>query len=264
MTSDKFYKVVIGILILLVIWLAFRIEGMRKSSMEYDKAVKAQLIASDSMIKEAEGQFAKIVNYYAKEKDLNQELKESNKELYKLLKSQDEKILNLTRSVISLSSKIDNGVGQIDPLDTNKIDLTLKYPEEDNPFITWAGKVDRTSAMYSGLWTFGRLPIDIIVTEDSRGLWKHRISGPSWLTVDSMIVNSLPPEDYAQEKEKFIQFMVGGGYLSSLDKDRGPDVSVGGGISFNGNHNIIVNATTGRNVGFNYYYRFKALKKKNH
>lgn len=263
MNSDRFYRVVILVLIAIVVWLAFRIEGLRGQLKESSEAFRREIIKSDSMVKEAEGRYAKLVDYFSSQKDLDRELKETNRELYKMIKSQDEKILSLTKSVISLASKQSSGSGAFDPNDSSMINLALRYPDEKDPFVKWDGSVDSKSAAYKGTWSFNHMPINVVLTEDSRGLWKHRVIGPDWLIIDSLMVNSLPPEKYAQQVEKKLQFMLGGGYISSLDRAVPPDLSIGGGVSIDGNHNLILNATTDKRLGFNYYYQFKSMKKRN-
>lgn len=261
MESDSFYKVVIVALLAALAWLGIRLEMIKSAAEDQTDSLKKSIIASDELVKEAEGRYAKLVDFYNSQKELNQQLKESNRELYDIIKKQDERILNLTKAVITLREDISEGFGKINPTDSNLIDLDLRYPEEENPFITWDGWVNRKNAQYRGTWKFGKLPLEIVVTEESRGLWKHRIIGPDWFIVDSLTVNSLPPSDYGP-KEKTIQFVMGGGYVRSLNRSVGDNISVGGGMVISDKHHIIVNATTNRDVGLNYYYQFETLKRK--
>ena len=136
--------------------------------------------------------------------------------------------------------------------------MALKYPNDKEPFINWNGSVDKQSAFYKGEWTFGKLPLQIVLTEESRGLWKSRLVGPEWLKVDSMTINSLPPND---NNIRNLQFFVGGGYIKSLSN--GPNgITIGGGLSFKGKHNLLLQATTNKELGLSYYYNFQTKKKK--
>jgi len=97
-----------------------------------------------------------------------------------------------------------------------RFNLKLKYPEDKNPFITWDGSVNKNTAYYKGEWSFGKLPLQIVLTEEKRGLWKTRLIGPDWFKCDSLMVNSLPAEQYTENKARKLQFLVGGGYNKSL------------------------------------------------
>jgi hypothetical protein len=90
-------------------------------------------------------------------------------------------------------------------------------------------------------WSFGKLPLQIVLTEEKRGIWKSRLIGPDWLVVDSMSVNSLPAEQYTENKERKLQFMVGGGYNKSLSPNGPNSIAVGGGVNLFSNHNILLN-----------------------
>ena len=260
MKGDSFYKAIILVLLAAVAWLGIRLEMIKSSSNEQNEALKKSIIESDRLTMEIDGRYAKLVDFYNTQKDLNSQLKESNKELHSIIKKQNERILSLTRVVITLKEDVTEGFGKINPNDTNLIDLDLRYPEEKDPFITWEGSINRKTANYRGTWSFGKLPIEIVLTEESRGLWKHRIVGPDWFIVDSLTVNSLPPSEYSPKKKK-LQMMIGGGYLRSLDRSSGDNFSVGGGVSIFDRHNLIINATTNRDIGLNYYYKFSDLKR---
>lgn len=260
--ENKFTKILLGGLIIVILFLSWRI-GILKNSNENDiKELRKSIIENDSLRKEKDGQYAKLVNYYSSERDLKNELKESNKELYQTIKKQNERILSLTNAVITLQGQVSEGFGHVDPLDTNKINLALKYPNEGTPFINWIGSVDKRSSYYKGDWTFGKLPLQIVLTEEKRGLWKSRLIGPEWLVVDSMSVNSLPAEQYTENKERKLQFMIGGGYYKSLSPTGADAISVGGGINLFSNHNILLNVNTNKEIGVNYYYRFQKYKKR--
>ena len=260
MDSNKFYKITIAILLLLVIWISWRLEHIKGRYSDESDMLRKSIIAADSLVKEADGRYAKLVNYYNSEKDLKKQLKESNDNLYKIIKKQNERILSLTNTVITLQGKIDSGQGTIDPTDTSKILLSLNYPEKNDPFINWSGMVDRVTAKYNGEWKFGSLPIQIVVTEDTRGLWKHRIVGPEWLIIDSLSVNSLPPDEYTSTVDRKLQFMVGGGYSRTISNPNWGTINFGVGLSIVNKHNIIVNVNTRQELGVNYYYKFKAVK----
>lgn len=262
MNKDNFYLILILALIGGLGYLIWKIELLQKLANERNEDLKKAIISSDTLLMESEGRYAKLVDYYNSSQDLNRQLRKSNRDLYKSIKSQDEKILSLTSSLISLTGKIDEGFGSVNETDSTQIDLRLTYPDQTNPFIMWNGSVDRLTARYQGEWKFGKLPIDIIVTEESRGLWKHRIVGPEWFKVDSLSVNSLPPDEYIQTEEKNIQFMVGANYSHSLSPIGTNAVGVGAGINILNQHMILFGANSSQQVTLGYYYKLKSLKRK--
>jgi hypothetical protein len=262
MNKDNFQRILIVILMLLLVWLAWRLEAIRGESSDQNDELKKSIIAADSLVKEADGRYAKLFDYYNTEKDLKKELQKSNSDLYKIIKKQDERVLSLTTTVISLRSAVVGGFGKFNPDDTNQIQLALRYPDLVSPFIKWDGFVDRRNARYLGNWSFDKLPFQIVLTEEKRGLWKHRLIGPEWLIVDSLNIQSLPPDEYTPTVERKIQFLLGGGYYKSLTNPNWGAVHIGAGISLFDQHNLILGATTNQELGLNYYYKFKSFKRR--
>lgn len=259
--KNSFNNILLIILIILIIFLSWKISWIRGENEDIVDELKKSIISNDSLVKEAEGRYVKLVNYYNTENDLKEQLKESNKELYNVIKKDGEKILSLTKAIIVLQDQVNSGFGSINSSDTNKINLNLKYPNDIDPFIKWDGSINRKTAYYNGKWSFGHLPLQIVLTEEQRGLWKSRLIGPDWLKVDSMTINSLPNKDYCDNELKKLQFLIGAGYIKSLTNQSNA-ISVGTGVSFNGKHNILLKATTNKEVGVSYYYNFQKKETK--
>jgi uncharacterized membrane-anchored protein YhcB (DUF1043 family) len=260
MNKDLVNRIIGAALIGVIILLLFKNCQIQKGADRDIDELKKSIIASDKLTKEADGRYAKLVDYYASQGDLMKELKDSNKDLYKTIKKQDERLLSITSSIITLDSKIVQGFAQTDPVDTNKLNLSLKYPDEKDPFVYWDGWVNKHTAAYNGTFSFGKLPIQIILTEDTRGLWKSRIVGPDWLKVDSMSIKSLPPAEYASVKPKNIQWLVGGSYIYNLTTN-GQGLGVNFGLSLFDRHNLILGATTLNQVSLGYTYKIKTFKR---
>jgi len=258
--AENFYKISIGILVLLLSWVLLTLNRIKSESVDQLDSLKKSIIASDSLIRESEGRYSKLVDYYHTEKELKNELKDSNRELYEIIKKQNERILILSNSIVTLKSAISEGFGSIDKADTNLIDLALTYPTEKDPFIKWDGFIRKDDARYKGQWTFGKLPIQILVTEESRGLWKHRIVGPDWFIVDSLDVKSLPPDKFPPAEKK-LQYLLGASYLHSLNNANSGSIGVGVGLNIINQHSLILSATTNQEVGLSYYYKFKSVKR---
>ncbi len=261
-------RILYGIIIVLILWLI----GDKWMSNRREDRLREEIQKTNKMIvemdetkKERDGQYAKLVDYFNNQRELNNQLRGDNKELYKLLKKQDEKLLMLNKAYISLRSEINNGnitVGETDSTGkVTRFDMSLKYPNDDNPFINWNGSIFPNTKTYDGKWSFGQLPLQVVLTETERGLWNSRIVGPEWLVVDSINVNSLPPQEFDNTpKPSNWGIYLGGGYVKSFNPNINNGLSIGSGLRFK-NHSLIINGTTNGTVGFSYYYQFNKLKK---
>jgi len=257
-------KILIGLIVILILLLiGSHLKNQYDRSKMFDQIQEANkhVLKLDKVKKEADGQYAKLVNNYKTEKDLKRELKKRNNKLYSRIKNQNEDIIMLNRTVISLKSERSTGDVTVDPIDSNSLDLNLRYPESDTAFIKWTGSISLIDNKYEGDWTFNKFPIEIVLTETQRGLWNSRLIGPDWLSVDSMTVNSLPKNKIADDKTKSFGFMLGGGISNSLNVNEPSAIRIGGGIYFK-NSTLLINASTRNIVGLEYYHRFKKIKNK--
>jgi uncharacterized membrane-anchored protein YhcB (DUF1043 family) len=177
MNKDVIYRVIGAILLCIILMLFLKNCQIQNGADKEIDNLKKSIIASDKLTKEADGRYSKLVDYYASNGDLMKDLKKSNRDLYKTIKNQDERLLSITSSIITLDRKVVQGFAQTDPVDTNKLNLSLKYPDEKDPFIYWDGWVNKNTAAYKGTFSFGKLPIQVVLTEEARGLWKSRIIG---------------------------------------------------------------------------------------
>jgi uncharacterized membrane-anchored protein YhcB (DUF1043 family) len=154
MNKDTIYRVIGAILLSIIIILLLKNCQIQKDSDREIDDLKKSIIASDKLTKEANGRYSKLVDYYSTNKDLMKELKETNRDLYKTIKSQDERLLSITNSIITLDRKVVQGFAQQDPVDTNKLNLSLKYPDEKEPFVFWDGWVNKNTAAYKANFRF--------------------------------------------------------------------------------------------------------------
>jgi hypothetical protein len=260
-------RVLYGIIIVLILWLIgsdWINKRNQSKMMEQLQEQNKSIVEMDKTTKEKDGQYAKLVYYFDSQKDLMNQLKESNDDLAKTVKKQDERILMLTNTVISMESKMSSGDLAQNEEDSTIFDMSLKYPNSEESFINWDGSIFTKTKTYQGEWTFGSLPLQVVLTETDRGLWKSRLIGPDWLLVDSIQVNSLPPQDFSNlPKPSNWGIYLGGGYVRNFNTNATTTdgLSIGTGVRFK-NHNVIINGTTNGTVGFSYYYQFNKLKKK--
>lgn len=248
---------VVIIILLLFGWVKYT-QMQKELRDEMDSANKT-ILSMDKTTKERDGQYAKLVNYFNSEKDLNRQLKEQNEGLFTLIKKQNERLLMINNTIVTLEGKMTEGFGSINKDDTNKIDLKLDYPTTENSFISWNGFVNRKTAFYKGDFTFGRLPLQIVLTETERGIWKSRLIGPEWLIVDSMDINSLPLP--TPEKVNNWGLFFGGGYQKSFNSNISDAFSLSFAAQYK-RHMLMLDATTNMQLGLRYLYKVENFKKK--
>ena len=135
--------------------------------------------------------------------------------------------------------------------------INQQQPEIDEKVLVMTMfKNSISTAYYKGNWTFDKLPLQIVVTEEKTGLWKHTITGPEWLVIDSLSVKSLPPEEYSQVKDPKIKILVGGSYIYPLDQSKA-SFGLGGGINLNNKHTLGLNIATNKTLNINYLIRIR-------
>lgn len=261
--KDKIFLGTIVVLIILLIGSSWRFNRMQNKMYQELQEANRAIVEMDRTTKEKDGQYAKLVDYFNSERDLNRELKNQNRELYKLIKSQDEKLLMMSNAIVSLQGKDDEGDITQNEEDTTVFDISLRYPNSDNPFINWDGSIFTSTQTYRGKWSFGELPLQIVMTETERGLWKSRLIGPEWLIVDSISVKSLPPQEFDNTpKRSNFGLLLGGGYVRSFDQNINNGLEISAGLQYK-SHLLMLDASTTQQVGFKYIYKFNNFRKKN-
>lgn len=250
------------IYILIIILLSFFTIGMSiKNNIDQTRLINKieennkKIIEMSELIKEKDGQYSKLVNYFSDSKKLSENLKNSNKELAKELRKTKEQILKINDIVATFKEKKDTG--NISFKNDSLIGIDIFYPDSNDWFINWKGKIFTKDKKYTGKWIFTDLKIKAILTETEEGLWKARIVGPKFLVINSMEINSLPPKDYTDEKIKKISFLFGGGYLKSFDNNYSNAIGITGGIQWKNKHIIQLTGTTNNILGIQFLYKFK-------
>ena len=257
--KDIFLIVLSVVIIILMLFGWVKYNQMQKKIYDEINSGNKVILSMDKTTKESDGQYAKLVNYFNSEKDLNNQLKEQNEDLFRLIKKQDERLLMINNTIVTLEGKMTEGFGSVNKNDTNRIDLKLNYPDEKNSFITWNGFVNRKTAFYKGEFTFGKLPLQIVMTETDRGIWKSRLIGPEWLIVDSMDINSLPLP--TPEKQSKWGLLLGGGFQKSFNQNIPNAVSLAFAVQYK-KHMLMIDGNTNRQFGLKYLYRLENFKNK--
>ena len=254
--KDKILFIVIfGLAILLMLQQCSGSRNIDRLKKKLESANR-EIVKLDTLKKEKDGQYAKLVDNFKTESDLKRSLSDQNKDLSNLIKSKNERILMLNNSIISLKSKSNSGSVVVDTVD-QIVKLNIQYPNKTNPFINWKGQIYTQNSSYSGEWTFGDLPISVVLTETERGLWNSRMIGPDWLTVDSIRVDALPANKIVKSITSDFGILVGGGIQSS-SQSRG--ISVGIGANYKNSNLIFRYGSIGNTIGLSYYHRIKYNK----
>ena len=69
MNKDLFYKLFISAALIIIIFLAWQSRLSQNKALAETNALKKSIIDSDVLVKEADGRYAKLVNYYNSERD---------------------------------------------------------------------------------------------------------------------------------------------------------------------------------------------------
>lgn len=184
---NKLYLAIIGLLVLLL--MLQQCNGKRKT-----KNFQKDLAKNAVLIKEKDGQYAKLVDNVNSERSLRKQFKAENEDLHKQLKDKGERLLYYQSVIASFVPTKDTTILYRDT-GSNGSDFifTLNYPKE-NSFITYDGKIFVKSSRIQGEWSFDKLPLKIVLTETSTGNWNSRIVGPDYFVVTAMEVEALPPD----------------------------------------------------------------------
>jgi len=194
----------------------------KKVQDEYAK----EILQYDSVKIVSDGIWSKYVAQ-TKEVSVLRNLKDSIPELWRIIKDNNEKVKLQSYVNLTLQSKVDSlqkvGIVYITEKDSifPRIDFASYYPNPGYAFITFKGTI------YKGLlndsWEFGNLSLGLTVTETQPGIWKSYLSGPDWITINDLQVQSTIKE----KKDPFLKIYVGAGYFRSFDNKQGPLVAMG-------------------------------------
>jgi uncharacterized membrane-anchored protein YhcB (DUF1043 family) len=257
-TKTKIFTAIIIILVLFLIGMGIKSNiDQRKYKKEINEH-KEMIVDNSVTVKEDDGQYAKLVDYFNSAREMNKQLAESNKDLSRQLRKNNEKLLQLSEIVASFENQKDTGY--VAKVNDTTLEMSVFYPNKNDWFINWESQIDLAGQSYHGEWKFGDLNLQATLTETEEGLWNARLAGPDFLTVDSIIVNSLPPEEYVDNKERFFNLMVGGQYRYNI-LTQGHGFVLKGGVELFRNHIIIADIGTDATVGIGYVYKFAPPKK---
>ena len=105
--KDTLYFILMIFLIIIILWLTWSNQRSQQKLLDEIEKSNRELIKLDVLKKQADGHYSKLVNYYNSQRDLNRQLAQSNSNLSSILKKQEERLLMINNSIISLRGAID-------------------------------------------------------------------------------------------------------------------------------------------------------------
>jgi len=259
--------------IIIILGLAFflLVKGCDNTNMKDENDILIKKILSlDTLVKEQDGSYRKLVDSYNTEKDLKNKLKNQNEDLYKIIKKNDEKLLMISNAAVTFKNEIDKNIKVNIKSDSSSsvIDFVSKYPSNEfnnDWFIEYHGKTyifigaDKNIKIDSviGKWVFNKFNLDIVLTEQDDGIWKYYLKGPEYLKVDDIKINSIPKKRFSQEDNKKFSILLGVGYKKVLNLDKSNIISIAGGLWFNQKNIILIEGSTNQMVGFTFLRKIK-------
>ncbi len=230
----------------------------RRSTESKIEKLRKEIIYKDVLVKEKDGQYKKIVNYYTTKKELAESLKKHNSTLAKELKDKNERILILTHSVITFKEKKNIVTGVIIEKGDSTVKFEAFYPDKEKFFVKHSGLVSLKNSNLTSDWSFGKMPIDLVISEDKNGIWNYRISGSDFLVVDKLTVNSLPRKEFVapENKIKLFSFLVGGGLQQNLITKQ-YSLKAGAGVQIRNKSMVMVDVNTKNMIGISYFHKLK-------
>ena len=245
----------IGVIIILLVSI-FQLKKDNKNLLNEVRSIQSEIIKGDSLRKISDGNYTKLVDNQKTQQELQKDLKNSNLELYKKIKEGNEKIQQLNQYFITFKTKLDSGLATMK--DSNNYELNVFYPEKSDWFINWNGIVNKNNGKYLGNWNFGKLNFSATVTQQPNGLWRTYIHGPDFLVLDSVKIESLPPQTTL--KRRNLEFLMGGGYRwNSVNNER--NFVFGGGFQWKSSNILFIDVATDQSVTGKFIYKFDNFKR---
>lgn len=256
---QTYYKYIIILLVIIGgIFLYIKYTVNLDEAKKQNIILQKELIAKDTLQLLADGKYAKLINNFKSQSDLNKQLSDSNKLLSDTIKARNERILLISKSNITFK----NQKGTVTPIIENTKDSTYTfssyYPNQPDYFIKYDGLLNLKNKTVTDAWTFGNLDLNIIVTERKDGLWDSYIDGPKFLKVKSTQVNSLPVSQIVPKIDQPKTFVLYGGLGLRGNTDMNvsnKDLLIKGGLTIKNNFLIESDFGTDKKVGLGLMFK---------
>lgn len=205
---SKYKNYIIWIVVIGVIaFFALKIYSSFNKVNEENTLLKKEILAKDTLDQIAPGKASKLDNTFATAGDLNTQQKTQDASLLDTIKKRNETILSLSNIVLSMQNQ-----KQITPVIENKdstYSFTSYYPKKDSAFIQYDGNLNTKTKQLNDTWSFNPLKVNVTLTQRKDGLWDTYLDAPTFVKIDSIKVNSLPPAKYvptAQQQKLFVLY----------------------------------------------------------
>lgn len=184
-------KVLLFIIVAILGWNL--VSGLFNTKDKEKDLLREQLVQQSRLIKSGEGRYEKLLNDYHDQKSLLEELKSSNKDLYKDIQKSNEEIVALTKVVLKFEDKLDSLElnKPIDEVIADRDTLEFSYPNTTDPLIKHFINFNSPTSITSR-WNFFPTPIDLVITETESGVFKTNLSTNPYLSIESLKVQTLP------------------------------------------------------------------------
>ena len=245
---DKIKNYLIIVFILIGIGLFFRYQIALDKINDYQTRLNNQISLNDTLKQEAESVYQKLAIEKASSAEVIENLKNSNKALYSVIKKKDEKIISLA----STSIKWKNLYLQIVATDSSIIDslgniIRIVKFNRDYGFLKISGRTYTPPPTAKLDLQFQPITFDIIVTQRKDGLWNSRVSFSEeyakYLVVDDINVDVVPLlTDYNA-------YLLGIGF--------GYPYGIRGNFGYKYKRHLIIGSLGKEAVGIDYNFLFK-------
>lgn len=209
--KQNYLYIIIAILALMIMYLAF----FKKDDDKYD-TLRREMVKSNTLLKVSEGNYKKLVDDYNTSSDLMDSLLKTNKDLHKDIEKSNDKVVSLTQVLFKLKDRaihLEPGKDISEVLE-KKDTLDFFYPDEVDPLITHSISFVSERSIYS-MWKFNAIPLDLVVTETSSGVFETNLSTNPFLEVTSLKVNTVKLKPDTAPKERIFGWAYGAGVWKS-------------------------------------------------
>jgi hypothetical protein len=174
---------------------------------EFEK-IRKELVTTSELVKLKDGRYEKLLNDYNSSKELLKDLKNSNQSLYRDIKKSNEKVVAVTRALIGFKDKLDSlSLNKpIEDIIRDKDTLDFFYPNKTSPLITHS-LLFTSNITAESYWKFKPTPLDLVITETKKGIFKTNIGVNPYVSISSLEVKTIP---FETEKSNF-GWAYGGG-----------------------------------------------------
>ena len=146
--------------------------------------IKKLKIKNDTLTKVSEGHYRKLVADTLTKKELNKKIRELE------IKVKDGVIVE---KIILVPKEVEKPIDSL-TITNDSIIISDYYPKKDNWFARYKATVNLNDSTSLGKFTFGELPISLVISEQEDGTFRSDLKAPDFIKVTSLEVLSLPLE----------------------------------------------------------------------